>query len=56
MQALQLSAGAKRDTTVGEMVNLLSVDGQKVQDGFSWIQAIIDIPVTVVRRCVMYLI
>ena len=33
-QAMRLSGAARKNTTVGEIVNLMSVDSQKLQDAF----------------------
>ena len=37
LQALKLSSSAKRKTTTGEIVNLMSVDAQKIQEGLQFI-------------------
>ena len=36
-QALRMSSEAKRDSTVGEIVNLMAVDAQRVQDVFRFV-------------------
>lgn len=35
-QALRLAGAAKKSTSVGEIVNLMAVDSQKVQDACGW--------------------
>ena len=47
-QALKLSGSAKKTTTVGEIVNLMSVDAQKVQDAFSFGNLVFEVPIEVV--------
>ena len=34
LQALRMSSEAKKESTVGEIVNLMAVDAQRVQDVF----------------------
>ena len=46
-QALKLSGSAKRATTVGEIVNLMSVDAQKVQDIFSYSNLLWEAPIEI---------
>ena len=46
-QALKLSSTAKRETTVGQVVNLMSVDAQKIQDAFQFYHLLWSVPVLV---------
>ena len=47
-KALLLSMGSKKTTTVGEMVNLLAVDAQKIQDMVIYSNCFLDIPLHVI--------
>jgi len=46
-KALQLSSEAKSQTTVGQIVNLMSVDAQKIQDAFQFWHLIWSVPLLV---------
>ena len=42
-----MNSDAKRDTTLGEIVSLMSVDCQRLQDLFSYLWCILSVPVQV---------
>ena len=44
---MKLSSDAKRQTTVGQIVNLMSVDAQKIQDAFQFWHLIWSVPLLV---------
>ena len=46
-QALTISNKARQDTTVGEIVNLMSVDGQRILNASSYYYAIWSAPLQV---------
>lgn len=47
LQALKLSGASRKDTTVGEIVNLMSVDAQKLQDAPGFMHIIWSAPITI---------
>ena len=47
LQALRLSSAAKRQSTVGQIVNLMSVDAQKVQDFFLYTTLLWSVPLLI---------
>ena len=47
-QALRLSSGARRGTTVGEIVNLMAVDAQRAQDTVSFLHTIYTAPILLI--------
>ena len=53
LQSLRLSSAARQTTTVGEIVNLMSVDARKIQDAFLEIHEMWAIPITVVIGIVL---
>ncbi len=48
LQTLKLSTSSSKSTTVGIIVNLMSLDVQRVQDTFSWLYIIWEMPIVVV--------
>jgi len=53
-QALRLSTSARRETSVGEIVNLISVDAQKLQDSPLFLHLIWSAPLTI-ALCLYFL-
>ncbi|KAK2189921.1 hypothetical protein NP493_93g00019 [Ridgeia piscesae] len=53
-KALRLSTSARRETSVGEIVNLMSVDAQKLQDAPSFLHLIWSAPLTI-ALCMYFL-
>ena len=53
LKALSIGGGSKRSTTVGEMVNFLSVDAQKIQDLFTFSHLILDVPIQLTATCAL---
>lgn len=45
---MRLSMKARRSTKVGEIINLMSVDAQKVQDSFNYVMILWEVPILVV--------
>ena len=48
LQALRLSGAAKKTTTVGEIVNLMAVDAQKLQDACTWTNLLWEVPLCLI--------
>ncbi len=48
MQAMRLSSAARKATTVGEIVNLMSLDAQRLQDAFTYANLLWEVPVLVI--------
>ncbi len=48
LQALTLSNSAKKRTTVGQILSLMSVDAQKIQDFFQYTTLIWSLPVMII--------
>lgn len=48
LQALRLSSRARRDRTIGEIVNLMSVDAERLKDVMSYFHSIWSAPLQIV--------
>lgn len=48
MQALKISSSAKKESTVGEIVNLMSVDAQRFMDITTYINMIWSAPMQII--------
>ena len=53
-QALRLSSSARRDAGVGEIVNLMAVDAQRIQDVACFVHLVWSVPLTV-ALCMYFL-
>ena len=53
-QALRLSSSARHGRSVGELVNLVSIDSQKVEEFFLYIYLVSSLPFTIVF-CMVFL-
>ena len=53
-QALRLSSCARHGRSVGELVNLVSIDSQKVEELFLYIYLVCSLPFTIVV-CMVFL-
>lgn len=47
MQALKLSSAARKNTTIGEIVNIMSVDAQKIMEACWLSSTLIEVPISV---------
>ena len=54
LQALRLSSTARKQTTIGQVVNLMSVDAQKVQDLYLYGNLLWSLPLTI-TLCIVFL-
>ena len=54
-QALRISSAARKDSTVGEIVNLMSVDAQRFMDLTTYLNMLFSAPVIIIL-CMYFLL
>ncbi len=54
IQALKLSGSSRKTTTLGEIVNLMSLDAQRLQDAFTYSIMVVQVPLIIVL-CMYFL-